>query len=1058
MKKFLVLTTAALLTSMVVWAAPTQFSQVTPNTTSPEQYKKFEVTFELSTAYSNPFDPTQADVQATITTPSGTQETISGFFKQKTSPKWAVRYSPRQTGPHSMVIRVTDANGTGFSQTINFSALSASNPKGFLKTSGDRFINSDGTAFVLRGANAALYDMNAMQEILNSFATAKMNFVRMWISHYTLNTRLENKAETVTQRGVPMTYEGLNRYQLDNAARIDQIFQWAEAAKVRIQLNILAHADLVPEGADYWPKNAYNTVNGGPCNAPAEFFTNATAKTMFARYVRYIAARWGYSTALGVLEFGNELDNKLTVSNTDRIAWHQTMANAWNQFDPYGHPKTTSFAFSDKPWRNDWNNKNFYQGYPMLNAVNEHVYTRNRDVALGETYTLPDTSKRGLGAEMAAFRAAVNKPSYIGEYGLCGEDQPYPTVTCVDDLDKQTKTFDVRNYHHDGVFAPYFHGGGAGTALHWRMAWWWVPPQEIRVSHTLLADIVEPEAAYLPSMNHVAYGDQGGFYVSGFRSNARAIFWINNSTANWFIAYNTDYSQPPSLSGKTFTLTGMSAGNYTARYWNTYTGALVRTDNLTASGGSLVLNIPAFRRDIVVKVTPEGTGAGQPPSIQLTSPKNGAVFTAPASTTIVATASDPDGTVVKVQFFGDGVLLGEKLAPPFEFAWSNIPTGPRVITAQATDNSGLTANSASVTIQVGPTTNQLPTIQITKPLSGTSFTSPASINIEAVADDADGAIAKVEFFRGSATGVTKLGEDLTAPYAFAWTNVAQGDYNLTARATDNQGGVGLSLPVAASVQAPPPPPDCLGSPFASPKRISDVLDLDQNGQESVTLDGSKSCSNNTTIVSYTWSRGGANIATGVNPTVTLPLGYHSITLTVTDNQGGTHSTLFTVAVVGKKTASATNASAGSHALVNDQQISTRWVVGGTMSDAWITLDLGAAKNTSLLRYYCNGTGNASDTSIEYSSDNAEWWHFTVGDLGQFTEHVNTGAAFGWNVLDFNDPNLHGRSVRYIRFLIRNPTPGSWAQMGNYGEIEVYGVPDTTTDRTPPSAPRGLKLR
>jgi hypothetical protein len=42
----------------------------------------------------------------------------------------------------------------------------------------------------------------------------------------------------------------------------------------------------------------------------------------------------------------------------------------------------------------------------------------------------------------------------------------------------------------------------------------------------------------------------------------------------------------------------------------------------------------------------------------------------------------------------------------------------------------------------------------------------------------------VEFFNGS----TKLGEDATAPYSFAWSNVAAGTYTLKAVATDDRGG------------------------------------------------------------------------------------------------------------------------------------------------------------------------------------------------------------------------------------------------------------------------------
>jgi hypothetical protein len=48
-----------------------------------------------------------------------------------------------------------------------------------------------------------------------------------------------------------------------------------------------------------------------------------------------------------------------------------------------------------------------------------------------------------------------------------------------------------------------------------------------------------------------------------------------------------------------------------------------------------------------------------PPSVALTAPANGAVFTAPSSFQLAAAASDSDGTVTKVEFFQDTTKLGE---------------------------------------------------------------------------------------------------------------------------------------------------------------------------------------------------------------------------------------------------------------------------------------------------------------------------------------------------------------------------------------------------------------
>jgi hypothetical protein len=73
-----------------------------------------------------------------------------------------------------------------------------------------------------------------------------------------------------------------------------------------------------------------------------------------------------------------------------------------------------------------------------------------------------------------------------------------------------------------------------------------------------------------------------------------------------------------------------------------------------------------------------------------------------------------------------------------------------------------------------PEGNTAPTVSITSPLSGSTFSQGSTVSIQANASDADGTIAKVEFFQGA----TKLGEDLSSPYTFNWSNVSVGNYSV----------------------------------------------------------------------------------------------------------------------------------------------------------------------------------------------------------------------------------------------------------------------------------------
>jgi hypothetical protein len=74
------------------------------------------------------------------------------------------------------------------------------------------------------------------------------------------------------------------------------------------------------------------------------------------------------------------------------------------------------------------------------------------------------------------------------------------------------------------------------------------------------------------------------------------------------------------------------------------------------------------------------------------------------------------------------------------------------------------------------------TVQITSPANAQAFTAAATVAITASVASMS-TISKVEFFNGA----SKIGEDTNAPYTFTWQNVAQGSYNLTAKATNSAG-------------------------------------------------------------------------------------------------------------------------------------------------------------------------------------------------------------------------------------------------------------------------------
>jgi endoglucanase len=91
--------------------------------------------------------------------------------------------------------------------------------------------------------------------------------------------------------------------------------------------------------------------------------------------------------------------------------------------------------------------------------------------------------------------------------------------------------------------------------------------------------------------------------------------------------------------------------------------------------------------------------------------------------------------------------------------------------------------------------NRAPTVALSSPTAGQTFTAPATINFAATASDPDGTVSRVEFLNGA----TVVGTDTSSPYTFAWSGVAANTYSLSARAVDNAGAATTTTPISVRV-------------------------------------------------------------------------------------------------------------------------------------------------------------------------------------------------------------------------------------------------------------------
>jgi hypothetical protein len=140
--------------------------------------------------------------------------------------------------------------------------------------------------------------------------------------------------------------------------------------------------------------------------------------------------------------------------------------------------------------------------------------------------------------------------------------------------------------------------------------------------------------------------------------------------------------------------------------------------------GTLERPIPGIRLSTIVPTS--GGGTNNPPTVTITSPTNGQRFSTPVNITVMANASDVDGTISKVEFYERSTKLGELYNAPYNYGWFNVTTGTYTLTAKVYDNLGAVTTSGPVSIEVTNCTTPYITAQ-----GPTTFCSGGSVVLTA---------------------------------------------------------------------------------------------------------------------------------------------------------------------------------------------------------------------------------------------------------------------------------------------------------------------------------------
>ncbi len=190
------------------------------------------------------------------------------------------------------------------------------------------------------------------------------------------------------------------------------------------------------------------------------------------------------------------------------------------------------------------------------------------------------------------------------------------------------------------------------------------------------------------------------------------------------------------------------------------------------------------------------SSVGSAPTVSIISPTSGESFIPGFNLDIIAEAADSDGLIEEVEFFINGVSIGNATTFPFGLFFQLPSPGSYQLTAIATDNAGNVGFSQTVNIEVVLGTP--PVITLTSPSSGGSFIPGAELILAATANDPDGLVSEVEFFVNDSS----VGTTTTAPFQSNFSLPSSGVYFIRATATDNSGNKTRSGSVVVSAGPP----------------------------------------------------------------------------------------------------------------------------------------------------------------------------------------------------------------------------------------------------------------
>ena len=558
---------------------------------------KLELTIVLdpSIKVSNPFDPDEVDLQVRFQSPDKMVALVNVLAFWDGPNGWRVRFTPRNSGQWqaTAILRTPTQRFTSSPLYIDVAQSPPTlptpktpptlptlpPPAGFigLHPQNPRYLavhtaQGETRTFFPIGLNlgwASSLDstLNDYERWFDTLHANGGNTARLWMSSWAF--------------GLEWDDTGLGDYtrRLDRARLLDRVIEMAEARGIYLIVVLINHGAFSTDTNPEWARNPYNAANGGPCATPAEFVTNAHARELFKRRLRYIAARWAYSPHILAWEWWNEVE--LTRIETATLKpWLQEMSVTLREFDPYQHLSTISYAGDGDPaiW-----------SMPEIDLIQRHEYN------IGDPKWFKPVSDINA---LQRIPKKIIKPVLIGEFGYSPDGE------------RNTAAGQLGIHFHNSLWASAFNGF-AGGALYW----WWdtlVEPANLWPHYQGFAQFLQ--GIDLAKTSPVSATIDSPFAtVLARKTPDGAILWVRNNgysqtlaQSRFLISRSTGetfaFVVPP-LKNVNLILTGLPDGSYRIQWIETLTGNPISADTVAVIQGRLLLTIPMLQKDWAAKLT-----------------------------------------------------------------------------------------------------------------------------------------------------------------------------------------------------------------------------------------------------------------------------------------------------------------------------------------------------------------------------------------------------------------------------------------------------------------------